>query len=98
MKEKAKKGMNVTQVKLKEYKSDEVGLLMQVVLIELLLIFSIISLLTDIFMPVFYAILAMIMFVMAYNNYKIYKKKYMTPIYIIVGLFVLVTTIMEYMI
>ena len=98
MKETKNKGMNIKQINLKEYSSNEVGLLMQVVLIELLLIFSIISLLTDIFMPVFYAILAMIMFVMAYNNYKIYKKKYMTPIYIIVGIFVLVTTIMEYMI
>ena len=81
---------------LKEYNSDEVGLLVEVVLIELLLIFAIINLITNVFMPAFYAILTMIMFVMAYNNKKIYKKKHMTSIYTIVGIFVLISTLMEY--
>ena len=47
-------------------------------------------------MPAFYAILAMLMFTMAYNNKTFYKKKYMTSIYTIVGLFVAITTIVEY--
>ena len=88
--------MKTKIVNLKEYNSDEVGLLVEVVLIELLLIFAIINLVTNIFMPAFYAILAMIMFVMAYNNKRIYKKKYMTSVYVIVGLFVAITTIVEY--
>ena len=67
---KENRGMNIKIVDLKEYSSKEVGLLVQVVLIELLLIFAIINLITDVFMPAFYAILAMIMFVMAYNNKK----------------------------
>ena len=90
------KGMNTKVVNLKEYSSKEVGLLVQVVLIELLLIFSVINLISDAFMPAFYAILAMIMFVMAYNNKRIYKKKYMTSIYVIVGLFVAISTLVEY--
>ncbi len=94
---KENKGMNTKIIDLKEYSSDEVGLLVQVVLIELLLIFAIINLITDIFMPAFYAILAMIMFVMAYNNQRIYKKKHMTKIYLIVGIFVTISTIVEYM-
>ncbi len=93
---KENKAMNTKVVDLKQYSSDEVGLLVQVVLIELLIIFSIINLITDVFMPAFYAILCMIMFTMAYNNVRIYKKRYMTVIYIIVGIFVLVSTLMEY--
>lgn len=88
--------MNTKIVELKEYSTKEVGLLVQAVLIEILLIFAIVNLVSDAFMPAFYAILAMIMFVMAYNNKKVYKKKYMTSVYTIVGLFVLITTIVEY--
>ena len=93
---KENRGMNIKTINLKEYSSSEVGLLVQVVLIELLLIFAVINTITDVFMPAFYAILSMIMFVMAYNNKRIYKKKYMTNIYIIVGLFVAITTFVEY--
>ena len=88
--------MHTKIVELKEYSSKEVGLLVQVVLMELLLIFGIINIITDVFMPAFYAIIVMIMFTMAYNNKTVYKKKYMTGIYIIVGIFVLVTTLLEY--
>lgn len=88
--------MNTKIVDLKEYSSKEVGLLVQVVLTELMIIFAVISMISDAFMPAFYAIIVMIMFTMAYNNVKFFKKKYMTSLYIIVGLFVLVTTLMEY--
>lgn len=93
---KENKGMNTKIVDIKEYKSDQVGLLVQVVLTELVLIFGIINLISDAFLPAFYAIISMIMFTMAYNNKKFYKKKYMTSIYVIVGLFVAITTIVEY--
>ena len=88
--------MKTKIVDLKEYSSDEVGLLVQVVLIELLLIFSIISLITSAFVPAFYAILAMIMFCMAYNNKRIYKRKNMTFIYNVIGIFVVISTLVEY--
>ena len=93
---KENKGMKTKIIDLKEYSSDEVGLLVQVVLIELLIIFAVINLITNVFMPAFYAILAMIMFTMAYNNKKIYKKKNMTMVYNIVGIFVVLSTLMEY--
>jgi len=93
---KENRGMNIKIVDLREYSSKEVGLLVQVVLIELLLIFAIINLITDVFMPAFYAILAMIMFVMAYNNKRIYKRKNMTSVYVIVGIFITITTLIEY--
>ena len=93
---KENKSMNTKVVDIKGYKSDQVGLLVQVVLTELMLIFGIINLISDAFMPAFYAIISMIMFTMAYNNVKFYKKKYMTSVYVIVGLFVAITTIVEY--
>lgn len=89
--------MNVKIVKLKEYNNDSVSLLVQIILTELLGIFAVISLINNAFMPVFYSIITLVMFVMAYNNLKFYKKKYMTLIYIIIGLFVLITTLAEYM-
>ena len=90
--------MNKKIVDFKAYKNDEVGILVQVVLTELLIIFAVIDIISDKFMPAFYAIIVMLMFTMAYNNKMTYKRKYMTPIYIVVGIFVLITTIIEYVI
>ena len=93
---KENRGMNTKIIDVKEYKSDQVGLLVQAVLTELVLIFGIIIILSDAFLPAFYAVISMTMFTMAYNNSKFFKKKYMTSIYVIVGLFVAITTIVEY--
>ena len=93
---KENKSMSTKIIDIKEYKSDEVGLLVQVVLTELVIIFGIFNLISDALLPAFYAILSMIMFTMAYNNVKIFKKRYMTSIYVIVGIFVAITTLVEY--
>ena len=93
---KENRGMTTKIVDLKEYKSDQVGILVQAILTELVLIFGIIIIMSDAFLPAFYAIISMTMFTMAYNNKTFYKKKYMTSIYTIVGLFVALTTIVEY--
>ena len=90
------KGMNTKIIDLKEYSSKEVGLLVQAVLTELLLIFGIITLISAKFLPAFYAIISINMFVMAYNNNKFFHKKNMTSVYIIIGLFVTITTLVEY--
>ena len=95
---KENKSIKTKIVDLASYSSEDVGLLVQVVLIELLIIFAVINLITNIFMPAFYAILAMLMFSMAYNNIKVYKRKYMTVVYLVVGIFVTVATILEYMV
>ena len=93
---KENRAMGTKIVDIKEYKSDQVGLLVQVILTELVLIFGVINIISDAFMPAFYAIISMTMFTMAYNNKTIFKKKYMTSVYVIVGLFVAITTIIEY--
>ena len=90
--------MHTKVVDLKEYSNKEISLFIQVVLIAEMIIFAIINLITNnMFELVFYAIVSMIMFVMAYNNAKFYKKRYMTSVYIVVGIFVLVTTVMEHL-
>ena len=88
--------MHTKVIELKEYSNKEVGLLVQAVLIEVMIIFAIISIFAHEFLDPFYIILSLILFTMAYNNKKIYKKKNMTSIYIIVGMFVLVATLVEY--
>ena len=47
-------------------------------------------------LPAFYTIIIIVLFTMAYNNKKIYKRKYMTSVYVIVGIFITVTTLIEY--
>ena len=93
---KNKDGMSTKVVNIKEYSSKEVSLLTQAVLTEILIIFAIFTAMSKKFFPAFYAIVSLIMFNMAYNNNKFYKKKNMTAIYIILGLFVAITTIVEY--
>ena len=46
-------GMKTKIVDLKEYSTKEVGLLVQVVLTELVIIFGIINIISDAFMPAF---------------------------------------------
>lgn len=89
-------GMSTKIVSLKEYSNKEVGLLVQVVLIEVLIIFAIISVFAKEFLDALYVVLSLIMFTMAYNNKKIYKRKHMTSIYIIVGVFVFLSTLIGY--
>ena len=89
-------GMSTKIVNLKEYSNKEVGLLVQVILIEVLIIFAIISMFAKEFLDPLYVILGLILLTMAYNNKKIYKRKYMTPIYIIVGIYVLINTLIGY--
>ena len=88
--------MHTKVIELKEYSNKEVGLLVQAVLVEVLIIFAIISILVKEFLNPFYIILSLIMFTMAYNNKKIFKRKYMTQICRILGIFIFITTLMEY--
>jgi len=93
---KSTNGFNIKIVDLKEYSSNEIGLLVQAVLTEVMIIFAILSLFVKDFLNSFYVILSLGLFTMSYNNKKIYKKKNMSAIYIILGLFILATVLMEY--
>jgi len=86
---------NVEVVELKLHNNKSVSLLIQFVLIILIAIFCVISFFIKELITVLYALLALTMFVMAYNNVKFFHKKYLTPVYIIVGIFVIISTILE---
>lgn len=88
--------MHTKIVELKEYTNDSISLLTQVVLLEATIIFGIISLISNEFLPVFYIVMSLLLFNFAYNNYKFFKRRFMTIMYILVGLFVLITTLLEY--
>lgn len=71
-----------------------VSVLIQVVLLELFIIFAFISIFNNLFMNVVYVILSLTMFVMAYNNYTIFNRKLITWIYVFFGLFILISELM----
>ncbi len=39
------------------------------------------------------SLMGILLLVLSYNNYKVFKRKYMTPIYLIFGIIVLVTVL-----
>ena len=62
-------------------------------------ILLVIALLVGIFVKgldlIIFSLMALLLFILSYNNYKIYKRKYMSPIYLIFGIIVLVKVVME---
>lgn len=68
---------------------NDVWLLIQVILLFFVLIFAIITFFQSIFLVVAEILLALLMFVTAYNNHKIFKRKGITYVYLITGLFML---------
>ena len=88
--------MNTKIINIKKYNNDNVGILAQVVLTEMVIIFAIIGILDKALMPIFYFVISLVLLCMAYNNKKIYKRKYMTAICLYVSIFVIISTILEY--
>jgi hypothetical protein len=72
---------------------DQVGILLQVVLIICVLYLLIMSIFINEFMVVLQAVCGLTLLCMAYNNQITYKRKLMTFIYGIVGIFCLVTSL-----
>lgn len=68
----------------------KITLLIQLILLIFVLCFGIMSLLENKFTVILYGLTAILMLVMAYNNIKIYKRKYATYAYLIIGAMLLV--------
>lgn len=73
-------------------KIDNIGLFLQCVLTSAVVISLITSIFIGPLLLVTYALTSLILFTLAYNNYTIYKRKYMTVIYFIFGFLVLIST------
>lgn len=63
----------------------------------ILAILLLIVLITGIFVKnlenIWISIMGILLLVLSYNNYTIFKRKYMTPVYLIFGIIVLITVI-----
>lgn len=77
---------------MKNGKINHLGFFIQSILLILLLIFFVISLIKSEMYVVVKYLLSFILCTMAYNNYSIYRRKYFTSLYLIVGVVLLVST------
>ena len=66
---------------------------LQFILSVILLVVVITSIFVKNIENIWISIMGLLLLVLSYNNYTIYKRKYMTPIYLIFGIIVLVTVI-----
>lgn len=74
-------------------RNKRLGLFIQFILLVLLIIFLIISLFIKEFTIILQYLSSLMLLIMAYNNNKFYKRKGMTPLYLIIGIIVLVITV-----
>lgn len=74
-------------------KKNNIGLITQLILCIASVIFFIISMFEKSFFELAEIMISLTLFAMAYNNAKTYKRKYFTVIYVIFGLFLLISTI-----
>ena len=76
-------------------KDKKIGLFIQFVLCICTIIFFIVSLFEKSFFVLVELLIALTLFAMAYNNAKIYKRKYFTVIYIIFASLIIISNILE---
>lgn len=69
-------------------KNDDLGLMIQFILIFWIVVFGIITFIEKSFFNGMEILVSLTLIVMAYNNHKTFKKKYLTIIYIITAIVV----------
>ena len=77
-------------------KTNNVGLLIQVELITLLMIFLIISIFISELIVIVELSAAATLLAMSYNNHKLFSRKNMTALYLFTGIVFLVMSIIDY--
>lgn len=74
------------QAKIETQKIDNLGILIQLVLSIVLIIFIVYSIFITEFYNLTVGLLAALAFTMAYNNHTTYKRKNFTAIYLVIGI------------
>ena len=74
---------------------DNLGIFLQLVLFGAIIISFIVSIFIGPLEVVTYALMSLMLFVLSYNNYAIYKRKYMTAIYSVCGILLMILTLKE---
>ena len=72
-------------------KNNDVGLMIQFILMFWIFVFSIVALFEKSFFIAMELIISLTLFVMAYNNQKTFKRKNLTAVYIICALFIIMS-------
>ena len=76
---------------------DNIGMFIQLVLGVAIIIMMIISIFTNVLYTPLQILIIPELCIMAYNNQKIYKRKYMTFIYLAIALYILVSLIISFL-
>ncbi len=76
---------------------DNIGMFIQLVLGVAIIIMMLISIFTDVLYTPLQILIVPELCIMAYNNQKIYKRKYMTFIYLAIALYILVSLIISFL-
>lgn len=85
---------------LKEVKEDttfnEIGMLLQAILMLFVVVFAVSSFFQIEFLVITEILLGLMMFVMAYNNVKVYKRRIMTYAYLAMGVVMIAASIINF--
>ena len=73
----------------------KISMYTQIILTIISIMFGILSIFVNDFLIIFYLFLGLDLFLLSYNNYTIYQKKYMTSVYLGFGLFMILNVILE---
>lgn len=68
---------------------EQITMLLQIALAIFLVSFGVASLFVAELFIICQVLIGLLMFIIAYNNQKIYKRKYMTPIYLGLGIIII---------
>lgn len=68
---------------------EQITMLLQIALAIFLVSFGVASLFAAELFIICQVLIGLLMFIIAYNNQKIYKRKYMTPIYLGLGIIII---------
>ena len=76
---------------------DNIGMFIQLVLGVAIIIMMLISIFTDVLYTPLQILIVPELCIMAYNNQKVYKRKYMTFIYLAIAIYILVSLIISFL-
>ena len=89
--------MNSVEVIELKPKRQPISITLQIVFVIGVLISGVASLFIKDLMPLLYAMLSLTLFTMAWNHYKLSKKKKLAILYIVFGIITFVSTILEFL-
>ena len=87
--------MNSVEVIELKPKKQPLSITLQIVFVVAVLISGVMTLFSKMWMPLLYGMLTLALSVMAWNNYKLSKRKWVAILYIVFAIVTLVSMIME---